>query len=200
MGLISVVLLVILVISAVLLVLVVLVQDEQGEGIGGIFGGGSNTAFGSRSGNVLTRFTAVLATVFLVCCFGVAWINRTPSPGNVIGRARQQALGATEQQSWWVQTTPAPAPALPLRAPPLQGQHRPERPPQPPRDQDGASRRFFHHDRLSACSGRKDRAVRTGGSIGWRSCCKSFSSLAGSNAVSRRKTSPRSSRSSWTCS
>ena len=109
MGLISVVLLVILVISAVLLVLVVLVQDEQGEGIGGIFGGGSNTAFGSRSGNVLTRFTAVLATIFLVCCFGVAWLNRTPSPGNVIGRARQQALGTTEQQSWWVQTTP-PAP------------------------------------------------------------------------------------------
>ena len=107
MGLISVVLLVILVISAVLLVLVVLVQDEQGEGIGGIFGGGSSTAFGSRSGNVLTRFTAVLAAIFLVCCFGVAWINRTPSPGNVIGRARQQALGATEQQSWWVQTTPS---------------------------------------------------------------------------------------------
>ncbi len=106
MGLISIILLIILVISAILLVLVVLVQDDQGEGIGGIFGGGSNTAFGSRSGNVLTRFTAVLATIFLVCCFGVAWINRTPAPGNVIGRARQQALGTTEQQSWWVQTTP----------------------------------------------------------------------------------------------
>lgn len=110
MGLIGIVLIVILIVSAVLLVLVVLVQDEQGEGIGGIFGGGSNTAFGSRSGNVLTRFTAVLAAVFLVCCFGVAWINRTPSPGNVIGKARQQALGATEQQSWWVQTTPPSAP------------------------------------------------------------------------------------------
>jgi len=108
MGLIGIVLLVILVISAVLLVLVVLVQDEQGEGIGGIFGGGSNTAFGSRSGNVLTRFTAVLAAVFLVCCFAVAWINRTPSAGNVISKARQQALNGTEQQSWWVQT-PAPA-------------------------------------------------------------------------------------------
>jgi preprotein translocase subunit SecG len=107
MGLIGIVLILILIVSAVLLVLVVLVQDEQGEGIGGIFGGGSNTAFGSRSGNVLTRFTAVLAAVFLICCFGVAWINRTPSAGNVIGKARQQALGATEQQSWWVQTTPA---------------------------------------------------------------------------------------------
>jgi preprotein translocase subunit SecG len=106
MGLIGIILLVILVISAVLLVLVVLVQDEQGEGIGGIFGGGSNTAFGSRSGNVLTRFTAVLAAIFLVCCFGVAWINRTPTAGNVISKARQQALNTTEQQSWWVQTTP----------------------------------------------------------------------------------------------
>jgi preprotein translocase subunit SecG len=110
MGLIEIVLLVILIISAVLLVLVVLVQDEQGEGIGGIFGGGSSTAFGSRSGNVLTRFTAVLAAVFLVCCFGMAWLSRTPSAGNVIGKARQQALNATEQQSWWVQTPATPAP------------------------------------------------------------------------------------------
>ena len=115
MGLIGIVLLVVLVISAILLVLVVLVQDEQGEGIGGIFGGGSSTAFGSRSGNVLTRFTAVLATVFLVCCFGMAWINRTPAAGNVIGKARQQALSTTEQQSWWVQTPAVPGgtPAAP---------------------------------------------------------------------------------------
>jgi preprotein translocase subunit SecG len=114
MGIIGVILLVILVISAVLLVLVVLVQDDQGEGIGGIFGGGSNTAFGSRSGNVLTRFTAALAAVFLVCCFGLAWINRTPTAGDVVSKARQAALNGTNQQSWWVQapaptgTTPAP--------------------------------------------------------------------------------------------
>jgi preprotein translocase subunit SecG len=107
MGLIGVILLVIMVISAVLLVLVVLVQDDQGEGIGGIFGGGSNTAFGSRSGNVLTRFTAALAAVFLVCCFGLAWINRTPTAGDVVSKARQAALNSTNQQSWWVQ---APAP------------------------------------------------------------------------------------------
>jgi preprotein translocase subunit SecG len=115
MGIIGIVLLVIMVISAVLLVLVVLVQDDQGEGIGGIFGGGSNTAFGSRSGNVLTRFTAALAAVFLVCIFGLAWINRTPTAGNVVSKARQEALSGTNQQSWWVQapattgTTPAPS-------------------------------------------------------------------------------------------
>jgi preprotein translocase subunit SecG len=114
MGIIGIVLLVIMVISSVLLVLVVLVQDDQGEGIGGIFGGGSNTAFGSRSGNVLTRFTAALAAVFLVCIFGLAWINRTPTAGNVVSKARQEALSGTNQQSWWVQ---APAPVTPAPAP-----------------------------------------------------------------------------------
>ena len=115
MGLIGIVLLVIMVISAILLVLVVLVQDDQGEGIGGIFGGGSNTAFGSRSGNVLTRFTAVVAAIFLFCVFGMAWINRTPAAGNVLSKARQEALNSSNQQSWWVQApgtgaTPTDAP------------------------------------------------------------------------------------------
>ncbi len=116
MGLIGIALLVIMVISAVLLVLVVLVQDDQGEGIGGIFGGGSNTAFGSRSGNVLTRFTAVMAAIFLVSVFALAWISRTPAAGNVLSKARQQALSESANQSWWVQapaagTSPSTAPA-----------------------------------------------------------------------------------------
>lgn len=108
MGLIGIVLLVVLILSAVLLVLLVLIQDETGEGVSGIFGGGSSTPFGSRAGNVLTRFTAVLATIFLVCTFALAWLNRTPEGGNVIGKARQQQLQATSSQDWWVQT-PAPA-------------------------------------------------------------------------------------------
>ncbi len=122
MGVISVILLVILVVSAILLVLVVLVQDEQGEGLGGIFGGGSTTPFGSRSGNVLTRFTAILAAVFLFCIFGIAWLNKTPEAGNVIGIAREQALKGSQQQSWWVQT-PAPAATGTTNAPltPTQG-------------------------------------------------------------------------------
>ena len=108
-GLIGIALLVILIISAILLVLVVLIQDDQGEGVGGIFGGGSSSAFGSRSGNVLTKFTAGLAAVFLVCCFGLAWISRTPTSGNLLNRARQEALNSSGQQSWWVQTPAAPA-------------------------------------------------------------------------------------------
>jgi preprotein translocase subunit SecG len=109
MGVIGIAILVVLIVSAVLLVLLVLLQDESGEGVGGIFGGGSSTPFGSRSGNVLTRLTAVLATVFLVCAFAMAWLNRTPEAGNVIGKARAAQLETSTTQDWWVQT-PAAAP------------------------------------------------------------------------------------------
>ena len=119
MAIIGVVLLVIMAISAVLLVLVVLVQDDQGEGIGGIFGGGSNTAFGSRSGNVLTRLTAVLAAIFLITVFGMAWVNRSPTAGNVLSKARQEALSGGSN-SWWVQA-PSPAPGATNSTAPVNG-------------------------------------------------------------------------------
>jgi len=54
-----------------------MIQDEQGEGLGGIFGGGSSTPFGSRAGNVLTRFTTIFAILFLFGSFMLAWMNRT---------------------------------------------------------------------------------------------------------------------------
>jgi preprotein translocase subunit SecG len=104
---IGIILIVLLVISALLLILIILVQDDQGEGIGGIFGGGSNTAFGSRTGNVLTRFTTVIAAVFLFCCLGLAWVNRSGDVGNVVGKAREQALSG-ESAQWWVESSAAP--------------------------------------------------------------------------------------------
>lgn len=106
MAAIGIVLLVLLVVSALLLIMLVLVQDDQGEGIGGIFGGGSNTAFGSRTGNVLTRFTTVIAAVFLFCCLALAWVNRSGDVGNVVGKAREQALSG-ETTQWWVESSAA---------------------------------------------------------------------------------------------
>ncbi len=99
MTLLSGFLLVVLVLSALLLVVIVLMQDEQGEGLGGIFGGGGAAPVGNRSGNILTKATAVIATVFLVTLFGYAWINRTPDASNVEAAARQlQGEGFLE---WW---------------------------------------------------------------------------------------------------
>ena len=78
MTILGTVLLVFFVIVAVLLVLLVLIQTEEGDSLGGIFAGSSGSAFGSRSGNVLTRTTTVLGSLFLIISLGLALLNRTP--------------------------------------------------------------------------------------------------------------------------
>jgi preprotein translocase subunit SecG len=99
MGILSVVLLVFFVITAVLLILLVLIQNEEGDSLGGIFAGGSGSAFGSRSGNVLTRATSVLGALFLIISLGLALLSRTPSGKGVEIEGR---LLSTEEtgQSW----------------------------------------------------------------------------------------------------
>ncbi|MBN2508855.1 MAG: preprotein translocase subunit SecG [Spirochaetales bacterium] len=103
MSIIAILLLVIFVITSLLLVTVVLIQDDQGEGFGGLFGGGSTTPFGSRSGNVLTRFTSILATIFIVSSLALAWINRSKEVGDVEGAARR--ANQTESVEWWNQSS-----------------------------------------------------------------------------------------------
>ena len=57
MGIISVFLLVVFVLVCILIIALVLLQTEDGGGLGGLFAGGSNSAFGSRSASVLTKAT-----------------------------------------------------------------------------------------------------------------------------------------------
>ncbi len=109
MAIISILILVVFVVSALLLMVVVLIQDDQGGGIGAMFGGGGGTPFGARTGNVMTRLTAILAVIFLAAAFTMAWMNRTPDAGNVIGRARAERMRSMERTDWWVA---APAPEL----------------------------------------------------------------------------------------
>lgn len=101
MGVLGILLMIIFVLSAILLVLIVLVQDEQSDGLGGIFGGGGAQQFGNRSGNILTRITSILGAVFLLSSFGLAWLNRTPDAGNVEAAARRLEA-ESGQVEWWV--------------------------------------------------------------------------------------------------
>jgi preprotein translocase subunit SecG len=111
MGILSILLLVFFVIVALFLVGMVLIQDEQGDGLAGMFGGGSSSTFGSRAGNVLTRTTQVLGALFIVTALGLAVLFKTPDTGDVAAAARQQGAKTAE---WW-NAQPAPAP-LPVQA------------------------------------------------------------------------------------
>ena len=97
MIIISTVLLVFFVVIAILLILLVLVQNEEGDSLGGIFAGGSGTAFGSRSGNVLTRATTALGALFLIVSLGLALIHRTKT--NVEAAGREQT-GPETTSNW----------------------------------------------------------------------------------------------------
>jgi preprotein translocase subunit SecG len=99
MGILSGVLLVVFIIVAVLLILLVLVQDEEGDTLGGVFASGSASAFGSRSGNVLTKATSILGGLFLVLSFGLALMNRTPGASGVESAARE--LSTDVNRDWW---------------------------------------------------------------------------------------------------
>ena len=96
---ISIALLVFFIIVAFLIVGLVLLQNEEGDSLGGLFSGGSNSAFGSRSGNVLTKATYTLITLFFVVTFFLAWLNKSPGDSGLQQDAQiQQAETATE---WW---------------------------------------------------------------------------------------------------
>jgi len=115
MGFLSGVLLVFFVIDALLLIGIVLIQDESGDGVGGMFGGGSSTPFGSRSGNILTRVTGILGLLFFVLCFGFLWTTRVLDDSDVLGAARRANADA-QAQNWWENTSTATDAEVPADA------------------------------------------------------------------------------------
>lgn len=109
MGVLSVILLVLFVIVSLLLVFLVAVQDEQSEGLGGIFGGGSNTAFGSHASSVVTKATATLAVVFMILALVVAFVNKSPSQDKLLDSVKTEQVQQTTD--WW-KTSETPAGTL----------------------------------------------------------------------------------------
>jgi preprotein translocase subunit SecG len=117
MTILSVILLVFFILAAFLLVLLVLIQNEEGDSLGGIFAGGSASAFGSRSGNVLTRATSILGAIFLVLSFGLALVNRSPSDAGVETAAQQMSSNAN--RNWWQENEAAPPAETPAAESPI---------------------------------------------------------------------------------
>ncbi len=114
MGVLGIVLLVVFVIVSILLVLMVVIQDEGSNSLGGIFAGGSSSAFGARSTTVLTKFTYVLGGLFFVLSFSLALLNKGTT-GNVEAVAQKKAKDAKSAE-WWNAPAQNVAPSQPAPA------------------------------------------------------------------------------------
>ncbi len=89
----------------IILILVVLLQAGKGANMGAVFGGSSQTVFGSSGpGSFLGKMTTVVATVFMLTSLALSY-SATHKASSVMEKAAPQA-----QQ----QTAPAPAEKAPL--------------------------------------------------------------------------------------
>jgi preprotein translocase subunit SecG len=109
MGILGIILLVLFIIACIFLILMVIIQDSDADSLGGVFAGGSGSAFGSRSTNVVVRFTYVLGSVFFVCAFLLAIINKS-SLGNVEKAAAQNQAKDSTATPWYESKPKSSAP------------------------------------------------------------------------------------------
>ena len=66
------------VLSAILLVVIILIQEGKGGGLGDAFGGAGQQTFGVGAKGI-TKFTAAVATVFLVTAVAIHLVNKESS-------------------------------------------------------------------------------------------------------------------------
>lgn len=104
---------------ACFLMLVILLQRGRGVGLAGAFGGaGASTAFGAKTGDVLTWATIVIAGLFLLVAVGLNFVfvpARATAPV-----ARTTPAGAPPGQQPPARTVPADG--APAEAPPASPQ------------------------------------------------------------------------------
>jgi len=102
------------------LVIVVLLQQGKGADIGAVFGGSSQTLFGSSgAGNFLTKLTSGLAVIFFATSIYLAYASTRRATGSLFeGSSRPKSVMAhTVPKPVPNPAIPAPAPAAPAPAP-----------------------------------------------------------------------------------
>lgn len=72
------------ILSCILLITIVLLQSGKDAGLSGAFGlgGGGQTIFGARAGDVLSKLTVVMAITFMTTC--ILFTRIRPSTGKSI--------------------------------------------------------------------------------------------------------------------
>src|SRR4051812_39785128 len=100
--------LILFIIVCIFLILLVLIQKGRGGGLASAFGGmGGNTAFGSKTGDVLTWATSVVFGVFIVLAIVLNLVaNSVNAKRPVVATPGVPTGGAPVQQTSPMQQTP----------------------------------------------------------------------------------------------
>ena len=103
---------VLFILASILLMLVVLIQKGRGGGLASAFGGGGgNTAFGSKTGDVLTWATSVVFGVFLLLAIALNLVANNYNARTTTPLVTGGASGGGSSQTPANPATSQPAPA-----------------------------------------------------------------------------------------
>ncbi|HET9870939.1 MAG TPA: preprotein translocase subunit SecG [bacterium] len=96
--------LILFVLTALLLIGVVLIQQPKSAG-GGLFAGTGQSLLGTSGKTFWTKFTTILAALFMLLCLGLSILPRLQGPGSSVAdsimkqeKASQAAAGASAPQ------------------------------------------------------------------------------------------------------
>lgn len=111
MPILSVIISLLFIVIATAMILIILIQRPQGGGLTGAFGGSgmgaSQSAFGAKTGDMLTWATVTVFVLFLLSAMGMVWMNKALylSGRQVAPTAPSElvvtALGPTEVELTW---------------------------------------------------------------------------------------------------
>ena len=89
------------VLSCILLITTVLLQSGKDAGLSGAFGlgGGGQTIFGARTGDVLTKATVVFAVIFMTTCILFTRI-RPSGGGSIVSAVTKDELRKQFSKEW----------------------------------------------------------------------------------------------------
>src|SRR5688500_3933777 len=107
-------LMVLFVFVCLFLILLVLIQKGRGGGLASAFGGGGgNTAFGSKTGDVLTWATSIVFGIFLLLAIALSLTADQVNAQKYPTTQKAQPAESGQRAPVTGSDTPAPAPTLP---------------------------------------------------------------------------------------